>query len=79
MAPRTGTDTVRRTLRMAARFKSALDHGDEITRVTLQEEFDLSQSTVKRFIRLYRDELDNDFIWDAYGKTYTRNRIGDNK
>lgn len=71
-SPHSGLDTVRRTLKMAARFKKALDSGENINGVDLQIEFELSQATVKRFIKLYKEEFDESFKFDFKKKSYQR-------
>lgn len=68
----TGLDSVRRTLRMAAYFKAALDNGDIINGPLLMRRFDLSRSTTKRFIKLYKDEFDNNFTYSPTAGTYRR-------
>lgn len=73
-----GTQTTRRVLHMARRFGDALDAKEKITTKNLMREYNLSNSTIKRFISLYRDEMDNNFIYDPKMETYARIQGPDN-
>lgn len=68
----TGLDTVRRTLRMVSRFTTALDNHESIDIPMLMDEYGLSRATVKRFIRLYREEVEPGLYFDYHLATYRR-------
>lgn len=69
---RTGLDTVRRTLRMVSRLTAALDNREAIDSSMLMEEYGLSRSTVKRFLRLYREEIEPGLYYDQHLATFRR-------
>lgn len=69
---RTGLDSAIRTLRMAKFFKGKLDRGETLTSTVLAIEFEVSEKTARRFMSVYRQELDDNFIWDDSAKTFRR-------
>ena len=70
--PRSGLDSAVRVLRMAKFFRDKLDHGETVNATVLVEEFPVCKKTARRFIAVYRQELDNNFIYDESAKTFRR-------